>query len=43
MDHLIGRLFTDYLKNTDLPLYRDNPDTHQLEEIENKDLIINSY
>lgn len=43
MDHLIGVLFTDYLKNTDLPLYRDNPQTHQLEEIDNKNLIINGY
>ena len=43
MDHLQGILFTDYLKNTSLPLYQNNPKTDQLEEIPQKNLIINSY
>lgn len=34
LDHLDGVLFTDYLKNNDLILYRDNKTTHQLEEID---------
>lgn len=38
-DHLQGVLFTDYLIDTNIILYQENPDTQKLEEIEDLSFI----
>ncbi|MGD9128948.1 MAG: peptide deformylase [Candidatus Woesebacteria bacterium] len=38
-DHLEGILFTDYILEYDLPIYKENKKTKKLEEIEDKSLL----
>ncbi|HEX7017487.1 MAG TPA: peptide deformylase [Patescibacteria group bacterium] len=39
LDHLNGILFTDYIKEYDLPLYQENPETGKLKEMNDRSII----